>query len=156
MRPLCVNDDKDHLDIVKTTPNTKENSYIPVFAGQVLVADNCLGNQVQARLLLQKLGFEVTVADTGQQAVNAIENNRYDLIFMDMQMLVMEGYEATQLLRSQSVQTPIIALTADTEPQDRNKCIDTGCSDSLPKPIDSSQLVHIIDKFLKPTLAGKW
>ncbi len=150
-----MNDAKDQLDIVRTPLDTNGNPQIPVFAGQVLVVDNSLGNQVQARLLLQKLGFEVSVADTGQQAVNAIENNRYDLIFMDMQVLVMEGYEAIQLLRSQSVQTPIIALIADTVPQDGNKCIEAGCSDYLSKPIDSSQLVNIIDKFLKPTLAGR-
>jgi CheY-like chemotaxis protein len=145
-----MDDTNDQVDILRTEPITSGNVQIPTFTGQVLVADDSLGNQVQTRILLNKLGFEVTLVDNGRQAINAIGNAQYDLIVMDILMLVKEGREVVQLLRSQSIYTPIIALTAEAIPQDRDKCMETGCHDFLSKPITSSELLKIIDKYLKP------
>jgi CheY-like chemotaxis protein len=150
----CVNDVKDKVDITKTEPNTKDNPQDPIFSRQVLVADDSVTNQKLIRILLDRLGLTVVLVDNGQQAVNALETQEFDLIFMDMQMPVMDGYEATQLLRSRSVQTPIIALTAHAMPRDRDKCIEAGCTDYLTKPIDSAQLAEIIEKYLKPISCG--
>jgi CheY-like chemotaxis protein len=145
-----MDDTNDQVDILRTEPITSENVQIPIFTGQVLVADDSLGNQVQTRILLNKLGFEVTLVDNGRQAINAIGNAQYDLIVMDILMLIKEGREVVQLLRSQSIYTPIIALTVEAIPQDRDKCMETGCQDFLSKPINSSELLKIIDKYLKP------
>jgi CheY-like chemotaxis protein len=121
---------------------------------QVLVADDSSVNQMLIRALLNKLGLEVAVVDNGQQAVQAVEKKSYDLIFMDMQMPVMDGCEAVRILRSRSVHTPIIALTANAMPEDRKKCIEAGCSDYLSKPISRPQLLEIVEKYLKPISCG--
>jgi CheY-like chemotaxis protein len=124
------------------------------YKGQVLVADDRPVNQILIQILLKKLGLKVAIVDNGKQAVEAIEKMNYDLIFMDMQMPVMDGCEAVRLLRSRSVYTPIIALTANAMPEDRRKCIEAGFSDYLSKPIDYPQFVEIIEKYLKPISCG--
>lgn len=149
-----MNNTKDGSGIKRTTLSTKSHPKNASFQGCVLVVDDSLINQMLMRIMLQKLGFEVVLVGNGQQAVNTLQTRTFDLIFMDMQMPIMDGYEATQLLRSQSISTPIIALTADTIPQDRDKCMEAGCNDFLSKPVDSSQLAQFIEKYLKPISCG--
>ena len=107
----------------------------------LLVEDNPV-NQKVALLMLEKLGWDlrVTLANNGQQAVEKIQCERYDLILMDCQMPGMDGYEATRQIRAQQRQTgqaatPIIAMTANAMPHDRQACIDAGMDDYLAKPV---------------------
>jgi CheY-like chemotaxis protein len=120
------------------------------FSGQVLVAEDVLTNQLLIQHLLEKMGFEVTLVDDGNKCVQRALSRSYDLIFMDMQMPNMNGYEATRLLRGKSVDTPIIALTANAMAGDEGRCICAGCDDYLPKPIDRRLLTETILKHIAP------
>lgn len=86
--------------------------------------------------MLAKLGFKVDVANDGQQALDFMNKQRYDIVLMDCQMPIMDGFEATTQIRKQYGQTiPIIALTANATEDDRNHCIEAGMDDFLSNPI---------------------
>lgn len=107
---------------------------------QVLVVDDGDTNRKLIRLMLERNGAKVRVAENGQVALDMAERTPFDVILMDMQMPVMDGYTATARLRSRGFTGPIIALTAHAMKGDREKCDQAGCSGYLPKPIDSQQL----------------
>jgi signal transduction histidine kinase/ActR/RegA family two-component response regulator len=118
------------------------------FSGRVLVAEDSPTNQKLTEFLLKGMGLEVTVVEDGQQAVTEASSGQFDLIFMDIQMPNMNGYEATKALRKKSVTTPIVALTAYAMKGDRKKCIAAGCSDYLSKPIEQKALLDTVRKYL--------
>jgi CheY-like chemotaxis protein len=105
----------------------------------LLVEDNLI-NQKLAVSLFKKWGHRVSVAENGQEALNILENNRFDVIFMDMQMPVMGGLEATRLYRAREIElgltrTPVIAMTANAMESDRDDCLLAGMDDHISKPI---------------------
>ena len=106
------------------------------FAGRVLVAEDTVTNQKLVKLMLERMGLEVTTAADGVEAVEKGLAEAFDLIFMDIQMPKMNGYEATRALRREGLTTPIIALTANAMKGDDEKCIEAGCDDYLSKPIN--------------------
>ena len=116
--------------------------------GKILVAEDNPSNQKLMTILLQKMDLEVTVAEDGQKAIEKCESNTYDLILMDMQMPNVNGYEATRQLRSQDVQTPIIAVTANAMMGDEEKCLEAGCDGYISKPIDRMKLAEVINAHL--------
>jgi CheY-like chemotaxis protein len=118
------------------------------FSGDILVAEDALANQILITHVLEDMGLQVTIAEDGQVAIDKVMNNKYDLIFMDIQMPHMGGHEATRKLREKGVHTPIIALTAHAMEGDRKKCIDAGCDEYLTKPIETVELVKMIKKYL--------
>jgi CheY-like chemotaxis protein len=110
----------------------------------VLVVEDNLTNQRVIGLLLGKMGCSVVLAGDGAQAVQLCRHQRFDVVFMDMQMPVMDGLEATRLLRQlpgANARVPIIALTANALEEDRQRCIDAGMSGFLAKPIVRDQLL---------------
>ncbi len=117
-------------------------------SGHVLVAEDVRSNQMLVRWFLEKVGFEVTVAEDGNEAVQKALNRSFDLILMDIQMPNMNGYEATRKLRNEGVKTPIIALTASAMSGDEGKCVCAGCDDYLSKPLDRRKLLEKIRKHL--------
>ena len=117
-------------------------------SGRILVAEDNLSNQKLISILLQKMGHEVTVAQDGQAAINKANAETYDLILMDMQMPNVNGYEATEQLRNNGCKIPIIALTANAMPGDKEKCLEIGCDDYLPKPINREKLNEMISRYL--------
>jgi len=117
-------------------------------SGHILVAEDCQTNQALMKLLLERMGFEVTIAQDGNDAVQKALAQQFDLIFMDMQMPEMNGYDAVTTLRKEAYEKPIIALTANAMKGDENKCIDAGCNDYLSKPIDRKKLLKIIHEYL--------
>jgi PAS domain S-box-containing protein len=118
------------------------------FSGRVLVAEDSSTNQLLIKLLLEKMSLEVTTVEDGKQAVDAAAAQSFDLIFMDIQMPNMDGYEATKALRSKKIQTPIVALTAHAMKGDDQKCISAGCDGYLAKPIRREELLNVLHKFL--------
>jgi len=116
--------------------------------GRVLVVEDSPTNQALVELLLKKLGVEVVIVENGQLAVQKAMEEKFDVILMDIQMPVMDGYEATNQLRKNGVKIPIIALTAYAMRGDDEKCFAAGCSDYLTKPIDRKKLIETIMKYL--------
>ncbi|MHC4130928.1 MAG: ATP-binding protein [Planctomycetota bacterium] len=119
------------------------------FSGKVLVAEDVLTNQMLIKRMLNKLGLEPKIVDDGQKAVDVASKENYDLIFMDIQMPNINGFEATKLLREKGVQTPIVALTANALKGDDQKCIQAGCSDYMSKPIKREKLLDVLEKYLQ-------
>ncbi|MEM1068386.1 MAG: ATP-binding protein [Planctomycetota bacterium] len=114
----------------------------------VLVVDDGEANRRLIELVLGRAGADVTTAENGLQAIEALSRNDYELILMDMQMPVVDGYTATRKLRAAGVNTPVIALTGNAMKGDRQKCLDCGCSDFLSKPVDIDQLLQRTAFFL--------
>ena len=118
------------------------------FSGHVLVAEDVEGNQMLIKSLLNKMGLEVTIAVDGNKVLQKALTQQFDLILMDIQMPHMNGYETTRALRKEGITTPIVAQTAYAMKGDDKKCLEAGCDDYLPKPIDRSQLVEMLAKYL--------
>ena len=115
----------------------------------ILLVEDGPDNQRLIAFLLRKAGARVTVAENGQIALDIAlkteeAHDPIDLILMDMQMPVMDGYQATRLLRQAGWQGPIVALTAHAMSDDRQKCLAAGCDDYLSKPIDRKTLMDTI------------
>ena len=113
----------------------------------LLVEDNLINQKVAVKTL-QKKGYHCDVASNGEEALDAWKNHRYDLIFMDCQMPVMDGYEAAEQIRLAEnglKQTKIVAMTAYAMEGDRIKCIQAGMDDYLTKPIDFDVVIELIE-----------
>lgn len=116
---------------------------------KVLVVEDVKLNQLLMRILLEDLGIEVDVADNGKRAVEQLETQQYDIIFMDLQMPEMNGFEATEYIRNtMKSKIPIVALTADVTTVDLEKCKAMGMDDYISKPIDEKLLYHKIIKYM--------
>jgi two-component system sensor histidine kinase/response regulator len=136
----------------------------------LLVEDNEINQQV-AREILEGAGLNVTLANNGQEAVDAVKQNHYDAVLMDVQMPVMDGYTATRKIREwetkvrgqtaedrkggsalspQSSELPIIAMTAHAMAGDEQKSLEAGMNGHVTKPIDPNQLFATLQKWIKP------
>ncbi|SUP48502.1 sensor histidine kinase/response regulator [Vibrio cincinnatiensis] len=118
-------------------------------AKNILVVEDTKTNQVVIQLILSQMGYNVTIADHGSQAIELIRNNRsFDLIFMDISMPIMDGIQATKQLRSNNIQTPIIALTAHALQSDHQIFLEAGMNDVILKPIRSQELQRLAQFYL--------
>lgn len=120
------------------------NSYI-------LVADDYVVNQELAKEMLELMKCKVDVSENGRETVDMHRKNRYDLIFMDVQMPELDGYEATRQIREmegEMCHTPIIAITANALTGDREKCLQSGMDDYISKPIRGETLEEILTQHL--------
>ncbi|MCG8617746.1 MAG: response regulator, partial [Desulfobacterales bacterium] len=122
----------------------------PYTGCRVLVAEDNRTNQQVARELLETRGIKVDIAGDGREAVEKVMQITYDLVFMDIQMPEMDGYQATLEIRSHTKLTalPVIAMTAHAMTEDREKCLKAGMNDHVSKPIDPDRLYEVLDRWL--------
>ena len=116
--------------------------------GAILLSEDGPDNQRLISTYLRKAGAVVTVVENGRIAVERALLGAFDLIFMDMQMPVLDGYAATALLRQRGYQGPIVALTAHAMSGDRDRCLAVGCDEWLTKPIKWQRLIEVAARYL--------
>jgi signal transduction histidine kinase/CheY-like chemotaxis protein len=141
----------EHAELMKSDPSSR-SGLVPMVLGElrVLIVEDNPVNQKLTAILLQRLGFAVALAQNGQEACDQIQKEAYTLVLMDCQMPVMDGYEATRRIRSVlgEKSLPIIALTANTQESDRNRCIDAGMDDFVTKPFKPGTLEAVVQKWV--------
>jgi len=153
--PIEPIDDDQLVDVdpTKTDPSQQENTgtvrSTPELSCRVLLAEDGVDNQRLISFILNKAGAEVTFAENGRQAVDLAlgawrRGRPFDVVLMDMQMPVLDGYQATQALRDEGYAGPIVALTAHALRGDREKCLQAGCTDYTTKPIDRKHLLTLV------------
>ncbi len=115
---------------------------------RILVAEDNKTNQDVALKVLKKLGYEATLAQNGEEALEMVSEEKYDLIFMDIQMPVKDGLEATRMIRlCLNTQPVIIAMTANAIQGDKQKCLNAGMDDYMSKPFKIDELTKMIEKW---------
>ena len=118
-------------------------------SGRVLVAEDGPDNQRLINYMLTRVGLEVVVVDNGRQAVDTLtEDHGFDLVLMDMQMPILDGYQATRELRALGFKLPIVALTAHAMAGVRKECVDAGCDEYLAKPINRARLYATVRRLI--------
>jgi CheY-like chemotaxis protein len=125
---------------------------LPNYGLRGLVAEDNKFNQVVVQNMLERIGISVDIAQNGAEALEMLERNEYDLIFMDVRMPVMNGYEATETIRARRdalADIPILALTAEATKSDVRKCLDAGMDVHLSKPLRISDVVRALDSLEK-------
>jgi signal transduction histidine kinase len=140
------------VEVPSSKPQKKEDvdRVTDVLLGKrVLVVEDSKDNQMLVKLILARQGMNVDFANDGREGYERALGGQYDLVLMDMQMPVMDGYQATSELRSNGYAKPIIALTAHAMKEDRERCLQAGCSDYLTKPIDSKALYGAMARHLE-------
>ncbi len=115
----------------------------------LLVEDNLINQKVATRIL-ESMKLQVSIASNGKEAVDMVQNDTFDIVFMDIQMPIMNGYDSTQEMRSRGIKIPIIAMTANAMKEDREKSIESGMDDFISKPITYKAITDIIQKWLYP------
>ena len=146
-RPMSSYGEENTRQIDKSNQRNKKREYSKL-SGHVLVAEDVETNQVLAKALLNRMGLDVTIAADGHDAVQKALSQEFDLIFMDIQMPGMDGFEATRELRQKGIETPIVALTAHAMKGDDRRCIEAGCNGYLSKPLDHLRLLEKVHQHL--------
>lgn len=143
-------------------PQIDENNFSAFFKGRVLVVEDQVVNQRVAQSYLNKLGLEVELAGNGQVASELLKKNKYDLIFMDCQMPVMNGFETTRKIREDEensdmgIRVPVIALTANGNASERQHYLDAGMDDYLAKPLELARLLEVLQRWMKPVTTSSF
>ena len=153
--PLHVCDNEEETAFIDA--QTQQNSQQQPLSGRVLLVEDNEINQEVVGALLHNFSVDFVLANHGQEAVDLAKQQSFDLVLMDIQMPVMDGYQATRAIREFNPDIPILALTAAAMVEDKNKALEAGMNDHLAKPIEPETLHRILAKYLpiipkKPTL----
>jgi signal transduction histidine kinase/CheY-like chemotaxis protein len=150
--PLPLGDaSKARIEPVEFSPdsvNLEIASKPSIDSKKILLVDDSDDNRFLVKLFLENSPYEVTEARNGEEAVDLVKTKPFDLILMDMQMPVMDGYEAVKIIRQfedvkhAQFKVPILALTAHGTSTERNKCLEIGCTDYLSKPVSKNALLN--------------
>ncbi|MEM7255321.1 MAG: ATP-binding protein [Pseudomonadota bacterium] len=142
--------DESTLEPKKTVEEAPAST--PITCGKLLVVEDNANNQRVISAMLKKLELAFEIANNGEEAVQMVAESQYDLVLMDMQMPVMNGLDATRAIRDGDEAwrkaLPIVALTANAMPEDRQACLDAGMNDYLTKPVRRKSLRMILEKWL--------
>ncbi|MCD6596214.1 MAG: response regulator, partial [Bacteroidales bacterium] len=114
---------------------------------KILVAEDNLINQKTAQVIFKNLGYEIDIAENGLEALKMAETNSYEIIFMDIMMPEMDGWEATMKIRDLGIQIPIVALTADFSDEAREKAKEEELQDFIAKPIKIDDVKRVLVKW---------
>ena len=146
------------FDMIITLTNAEQEQYIQQtntnvtkFSGDVLVAEDNETNQILISVLLEERGINYTIVPNGQEAVEEALLKHYDLIFMDINMPVLDGISATKMLRAKEYNKPIVSLSANVIDTDRKSFLEAGVDATLNKPIVPSELDNILSIYLNDT-----
>ncbi|MGR9051884.1 MAG: response regulator [Gammaproteobacteria bacterium] len=147
-------------DRTSITSEHHQQSYYPDYSGKhLLVVEDNKVNQKVIRALLAKFKIEPDLANDGLTALSMLDHRAYELILMDCQMPVLDGYETVRIIRNKEMKSdgmkrlPVVALTAHATPDERDKCIAAGMDDFLSKPIDRAKLERVLARFLGEALS---
>jgi len=126
---------------------------VPQYSAHVLVVEDNATNQIVAKGMLSKFGIEVMLAVNGEEAIRILSEEVFDLVFMDCQMPVMDGYQATRQIREPDTcvinhEVPVVAMTANAMQGDREQCLAAGMDDYITKPISPEKLKQVLDQWL--------
>ncbi len=132
------------IPVVENAPNSSE-----LQPHVILIVEDNLINQKVAGMLLEKLGYKYDIAENGRVALEKLEQKYYTFVFMDIQMPVMNGHDATKeiIARYKNQRPNIVAMTANTFEEDKEKCFASGMDDFIAKPISEQEMVRVLSKF---------
>ena len=149
---LLVHDLSAFASVTDEVPLDQAFEQLRLTGKRILVAEDNAVNQLIVGELIEPSGAEVVMADNGRQAVDLVRDGGFDLVLMDMQMPVMGGLEATQVIRSfvSKEALPVIAVTANAMKEDRDRGFASGMNEYITKPIEPRQLLDILRKYLAP------
>ena len=114
---------------------------------KILIAEDNDSNFVLMSYILKKY-YQLERAKNGQEAVEMVDKNQYDIVLMDIKMPVMNGLEATKAIKEKHPDLPILALTANAFDSDRQLAMDAGCNDFLSKPVSSEECLETIKRYI--------
>jgi len=144
-----------HASLPMSTPagSSDENPVIELPANlndkrRILLAEDNPTTQSLMSILFQQMGLELVIVDNGQSAIDYLSEKKVDLILMDCQMPILDGFKTTEKLRGQGVMTPIIALTAYAREEDAGLCLEVGMNGYLSKPFRQSDLKEVLFRWL--------
>ena len=134
------------------TPQASREPADNLQGSRVLVAEDNKVNQLVARKMLSKLGIDFEIVENGQQAVERLAQSHFDLVLMDCQMPVIDGYQATRMIRASDEvlnrEIPVVAMTANALSSDRQLCLDSGMNDHVAKPVKLDSLKQALNQWL--------
>ncbi|MDW7646027.1 MAG: ATP-binding protein [Desulfuromonadales bacterium] len=116
--------------------------------GRILLAEDTPATQRLIQIILNKMGYEVTIVPNGEAVIQTLVDQDFSLVLMDCQMPIMDGYAATRHLRAMDIKTPIIALTADAQIENIDRCKEAGMDDYLAKPFRQAKLLEVLGRWL--------
>ena len=134
-------------DLPSSSTATGQSTHTTLKSNKILIVDDAKDNRILLQHFFKKTAAQIEFAQDGQQAIDAINaaiesDSPFDLVLMDMQMPVLDGYHATVQLRKQGITTPIIAVTSHALEGDREHCLEAGCNEYMSKPVNKSDLIN--------------